>query len=205
VRSNSVDAFPLLHVDDSADDRLLVREAILLTKTRFTVYEADSFEAAMPYFQFRKHDGEPKQYPRPALVLLDYNLGAHTGADFLIWLRVIKKITAIPVVMFSGRVGQQSIEKCYASGANHFLSKPNNLVSLKVIVRSLHVSFAILKRPGPIAQLQEYQPDPRDNANELKTTWPSSWTSTSRIDRYVVAALDKAATMEQLVQERRLW
>ncbi len=118
--------------------------------------------AAIPYFDFHKHDGNPKEYPRPELVLLDYNMGAHTGTDFLHWLRVTRKITSTPVVMLSGSVGQPFIEECYANGAIHFLRKPNDLIRLKAIVRSLHLAFVILKRPGPIVLLPEYQPDPRE-------------------------------------------
>ena len=162
MRSNSDNGcIPLLYVDDSTNDRLLFREAILLTKTPFALYEAESVESATRYFQFHRHNGEPKQYPRPELVLLDYNLGAHTGTEFLYWLRAMKKNTATPVVMFSGSAGQPFIDECYANGANHFLSKPNDLIRLKAIVRSLHLSFAILKRSGPLVVLPEYQPDPR--------------------------------------------
>jgi hypothetical protein len=39
-------ALPLLYIDDSVNDRLLVREAILLSKTPFAFYQADGFEAA---------------------------------------------------------------------------------------------------------------------------------------------------------------
>jgi CheY-like chemotaxis protein len=159
---------PLLHIDDSADDRLFVREAISLTQTPFTLYEADGLEAAIPYFQFHKHDGEPEQYPRPALVLLDYNLGERTGVDFLYWLRVLKRITDVPVVVFSGSAEHRDIEECYANGADHFVSKASDLTRLKVIVRSLHLSFANVNGPGPLILLPEYRADPRDGVHARK-------------------------------------
>lgn len=163
VRSNSEDGLlPLLHIDDNVDDRFLVKEAIALTKTRFKLYEADSFEAAMPYFKSRQAD--LKTHPCPALVLLDYDLGQFTGADFLVWLRSVKKITSIPVVIFSGSVGEPCITECYANGANHFLAKPNELDRLKIIVHSLYLSFGVLNQPGPIALLQEYHPYHRETS-----------------------------------------
>jgi CheY-like chemotaxis protein len=118
-------------------------------------------ESAIPYFQFHGHDGEPKQFPRPALVLLDYDLANHTGADLLYWLRLIKRISSIPVVMFSGSAGQPHVAECYATGANYFLSKPKSLERLKIIVHALHLSLVSLHRPGPIQLLEEYRPDPR--------------------------------------------
>ena len=152
---------PLLHIDDCANDRLLVREAIFLSHTPFTFYQANGMESAIPYFQSHRQNGEPTQCPRPALVLLDYDLGDHTGANFLYWLRLIKKITSIPVIVFSGSVAQSQVAECYSTGANHYLSKPKELDRLKIIVHTLHLSLVSPHRPGPIQFLQEYQPDPR--------------------------------------------
>ena len=162
--------FPLLHIDDSANDRLFVREAIALTKTPFTVYQADGLETAVPYFRFRQDDEFS-----PALVLLDFNLGKDTGVDFLRWLRIDKKMTTLPVVVLSGSAEQQDIEDCYAGGANHFLNKPNDLTRLKVIVQSLHLSFAVLNQPGPLFLLPEYRPDPR-NGSRVATANGHEWT-----------------------------
>jgi len=164
VHSNSDNGnLPLLYIDDSENERLLVREAILLTKIPFAFYQADGMESAMLYFQSHGHDGEPKQFPRPALVLLDHDLGNHSGTDFLYWLRLIKNITSIPVVMFSGSAGQPHVAECYATGANYFLRKPKDLTRLKIIVHKLYLSLVSLHRPGPIQLLEEYQADPREH------------------------------------------
>jgi DNA-binding response OmpR family regulator len=156
VHLNKADGtVPLLHIDDSAEERLLVREAISLTKTPFTFYEADGIGAASPYFQF-----DPQRFPRPGAVLLDYDLGNHTGVDLLYWLRIKKKISAIPVVMLSGSVGTPHVAECYEMGANYFLSKPNDLAHLKTLVRMLHLTL-VTGLPRPLQLLNEYQPDPR--------------------------------------------
>ena len=154
---------PLLYVDDSENDRHLVQAAISLTKTPFAFYEANGMESAMPYFQAPENPGQSKKYPRPEVVLLDYDLGNHTGADVLYWLRIIKSISSIPVVMFSGSPGRPHIAECYAAGANHFISKPKNLERLKSIVGALYASFVSLHQPGPIQLLEEYRPNPREN------------------------------------------
>jgi len=158
VRSNSVTALPLLHVDDNPNERLFVRQAILLTKTPFAYYEADSLESAIT--QFESHRGSPTQH-RPELVLLDYDLGDHTGADFLYWLRLTKRLNSTPVVMLSGSVGKPHIGECYASGANYFLRKPKTLARLKIIIRALHAGIIAGQRPDPICSLLEFLPDPK--------------------------------------------
>lgn len=147
---------PLLHVDDSGNDRLLVKRAISLTNAPFEYHEADGMESAMEYFQFHSR----KRRPHPALLLLDYDMCKYTGADFLYWLRVVKKITSVPVVMFSGSVGKRHIAECYAAGANYFLSKTGNLERLKLIVSALYIGAVTRKQSTPILLLKEYQPDP---------------------------------------------
>lgn len=149
---------PLLHIDDSADDRLLVSEAIILSDTPFDFYQANGMESAIPYFQ----SSELKRHPHPALVLLDYNLGDHTGADFLYWMRLMKKINSTPVVMFSASNEKRIIAECYATGANHFLCKPLGLERVKIIVRTLHCLVSHDGHSSPISLLEEYRPEPRE-------------------------------------------
>jgi len=158
--------FPLLQIDDSEDDRVLVREAIALTRTPLAFYEAPDIDSAIPYFQFEKDGKGTKEYPRPALVLLDYDLGHQSGADFLYWLRLMKKLVSIPVVMFSGSAGQRSVAECYEGGANYFLRKAGDLTRLQLVVRGLYLSLEC-KIPGPILRLAEYVPDPRTNGAEV--------------------------------------
>jgi CheY-like chemotaxis protein len=161
VRLNSENRpLPLLHIDDSANERQLVRKAILISNTPFAFHEAHGIESAIPFFQSHGHDLEPRQHPRPALVLLDYDMGKHTGADFLIWLRVRKRISSIPVIMFSGSVERDNIAECYQAGANYFLSKPRNFARLNIILRTLHRSLAFPHKHSPILLLDEYIPDP---------------------------------------------
>src|SRR5689334_13465141 len=126
----SNDPLPLLYVDDDEYDRHLVELALRHTNTIFQLYTADGAESAAPYFEFRQQSAAANPCPRPKLILLDYDMGTHTGADFLFWLRVMRHLTAIPVVMFSGSVGARHVAECYEAGADHFLRKP---VGLKAI------------------------------------------------------------------------
>jgi len=151
---------PLLHIDDSRHDRVLVREAIALSRTPFEYNGADGMESGVAYFEFYHR----KTGPRPVLVLLDYDLGGYTGVDFIYWLRVLKKMSSISVVMLSGSVGESHIAQCYAAGADFFLCKPGNLERLKLIVRTLHVHVVSHKQPGPIPLLKEYKAGPRESA-----------------------------------------
>lgn len=153
----------LLCIDDIADERLLVRETISLANIPFKLYEADGLESSKAFFQSGAGDGH--LFPRPAVVMLDYNMGEHSGADFLSWLRSNKKNRSIPVIMFSGSCEPREAAECYAKGANHFVCKPTNLERLKEILGALYLSV-LHKTPGPIIQLREYLPDPGDTQKQ---------------------------------------
>jgi CheY-like chemotaxis protein len=153
---------PLLHIDDSPDDRSLIEQAIRSTNTPFEFHGVDGLDAATDFFAFLTQMDRPPGHPRPALVLLDYDLGAQCGTDFLYWLRTQHRNTAIPVVMYSGSAGHRHIADCYAQGADHFLRKAQSFSRIKAVVRTLHFCFCF---PTPsfqlLARLPESEADPR--------------------------------------------
>jgi CheY-like chemotaxis protein len=157
---------PLLYIDDDPDDRALLELAVRRTDNAFTLYTADGAQAAAPHFDLQpktKHD----PFPRPKLILLDYDMGVHTGADFLIWLRVVRRFTFIPVIMYSGSVGARHIAECYEAGANYFLCKPARFETIKEIITVLHLCLRS-DPPSfrPLLSLSEYAPDPRKHYSE---------------------------------------
>ena len=165
------ESLPLLHIDDSPNERQLVKVAILQTHTPFDFFEAAGMESAIAHFRVRWAEAGQKRYPATALVLLDYDLGDHTGVDFLYWLRLTKRNTSTPVIILSSSVGELHVEECYEIGASQFLNKPKSMARLKIIVRTLHAGLLSHEHPNPISFLQEYRADPR--AKNLKTSQPA--------------------------------
>jgi len=69
--------------------------------------------------------------------------------------------------MLSGSPGRDYVVEFYTAGADHYLTKPNDMERLKRIVSTLYVGL-LSRPPGPITLLKEYRPDPREAAR--KTT-----------------------------------
>jgi CheY-like chemotaxis protein len=152
---------PLLYVDDSPIDRLLVKEAVLTTETPFKFYEAAGVESAKSFFRVHLRD-EERRYLPPAVVLLDYDLGKDRGTDFLYWLRVVKRIQSVAVIMFSGSCGKADVEECYAAGANNFVNKPMGFGRIKSIERALFLSVSSSQQqPCALSLLPEFVADVR--------------------------------------------
>src|SRR5689334_15195067 len=69
VRSKTGDGrVTVLHLDDSADDRLLVKAAIALPGALFDYKEAEGMDSCVSYFQ--SHNGNPWGSRAPGLVLV---------------------------------------------------------------------------------------------------------------------------------------
>ena len=158
---SSVVALPLLHIDDDPAERRLVANANRSIERPFQLYSANGAQSAAPHFRACS-ENEVNSYPQPAVVLLDYDLGTGTGADFLYWLRQQTKLISIPVIMYSGSVNACDITECYSKGANHFLHKSKSfkgacqvLWLLSRCMTSSPPNFALL------SQLPEYVWDPR--------------------------------------------
>lgn len=152
----------LLHIDDDPNDRRLIQEAIRTTRTPFYFHGAEDLEAAMDHFTFLPRVNRPFCRPRPALVLLDYDLGTQCGTDFLYWLRTQHLNTAIPVVMYSGSGDDGQVRECYAYGANQFLRKAQSLDRSETVIRALHACFFLrILNFQFLARLPESEPDPR--------------------------------------------
>lgn len=134
-------ALPLLHIDDNANDRLLVQEAIRFTNTSFEFYGVDGVNSAVDYFALRADCSAT--HPRPVLILLDYDLGIECGTDFLCWLCAQRHSPPIPVIIYSGSVGHAQVKECYAKGADYFLRKAQSLGGTMAIIRALHLCFSL--------------------------------------------------------------
>ena len=89
LSKNNRFVLPLLHIDDNSDDRSLIQEAILATNTPFTFHGVEGVQAAVDYFlesaierSFSSHLDRLPDHPRPALILLDYDLDSRCGHRF---------------------------------------------------------------------------------------------------------------------------
>jgi CheY-like chemotaxis protein/HPt (histidine-containing phosphotransfer) domain-containing protein len=92
---------------------------------------------------------------RPALILLDMQLGARTGADALVEIRAVDALRAVPVVALTGaRAGDPSLVRLGAELAG-VASKPIDPEALLALVA------AVLGRPADAAAPV---PDARDPA-----------------------------------------
>jgi CheY-like chemotaxis protein len=116
------DRYSVLVVDDSEDDRLFLRKAILRNPKLAIVGEVCDGEAAIAYLEGRAGFEDREKHPVPDAMLLDLNMPRKTGHEVLEWLQT-RGFGKLVVVVISGSFLPQDINRSLALGANAYFKK----------------------------------------------------------------------------------
>jgi CheY-like chemotaxis protein len=119
-----------LLADDDADDQQLLAEALQRTNPQITLRAVSSVREALVYLK-----NNPNELPQ--LLIVDYNMPDHTGAEFLDILRQYPEYDAIPVVIWSTSDSEMFKSVCEQKGALQYFKKPEQFTDLLVLSRAL--------------------------------------------------------------------
>ena len=135
----------ILLVDDDADCRLLIRDAIAECKVSNKVYEAANGAEALDYLYQR---GPYKGLPRPGVIYLDIEMPGMDGQETLRQIRSNPDFREIPVVMMTGVSDEAQMKLAAANGANSYTIKPANAeMFLRTVLASTDYWLSIHQSP----------------------------------------------------------
>jgi two-component system, chemotaxis family, response regulator Rcp1 len=146
-------------VEDNRADQILVREA-LHSAGHATDKSVKDHPAGSPRVLHVVRDGEEAlaflrrtgsfaDVPRPDLVLLDLNLPKRNGREVLIEMRSDASLREIPVVILTSSASDEEIYRCYAAGANCYLTKSVDLEEHLALLRSAAAFWLHDASPSP--------------------------------------------------------
>jgi CheY-like chemotaxis protein len=132
---------PILLIDDSADDALLMRRAFTRAALRPPLLHHEG-EAALRYLQraIRKEAGAPM----PVLILLDIKMHGVDGFDVLEWIKARPELVDVPVLMLTSSNLPQDIVVSQRLGADSFLTKPHSFAELVRLLEYLKREWHVL-------------------------------------------------------------
>jgi two-component system response regulator len=135
----------ILLVDDDADCRLLIRDAISQCKVSNSIYEVSDGHEALEFLARR---GRHSESPRPGLIYLDVEMPGLDGLETLRRIKADPTLCDIPVVMMTGVCDEAVFRQAAEAGANSYTVKPANAEQfLHTVLQSTDYWLQIHQQP----------------------------------------------------------
>ena len=145
ISSNNHEPISILLVDDDADCRMLIRDAIAECKVSNQVFEVANGQEALDFLHRR---GQFASKPRPGLVYLDIEMPGLDGQDTLKRIRANPDLRDVPVVMMTGVADENQMKLAAQNGANSYTIKPANAEQfLRTVLASTNYWLTIHQSP----------------------------------------------------------
>ena len=139
----------ILMAEDDADDRLLMKEALVEGKVKEPVRFVEDGEELMDYLLRRGKYSVPGSCPTPALILLDLNMPRKDGREALREIRAHPDLRRIPVVAFTTSKADSDVGMLYDLGVNSFVPKPHTFDAIVETITTLaRYWFGIVRLPN---------------------------------------------------------
>lgn len=128
---------PILVVEDNPQDWEATKRAFHKSGLRNPIIHCEDGDEALDYL-FRKGEySDPKDSPRPGVILLDLNMPGTDGYQVLKEVKQDPSLNKIPVVVLTTSSDERDIGKCYGSGANSYIQKPVDLQGFMLAIEKL--------------------------------------------------------------------
>jgi two-component system, response regulator len=129
----------ILILEDNEDD-------ILVTKRAFekdpvfngTLFIVENGIEALDFLYNRNKYSDPKQFPKPDLILVDINMPMMNGIEFLKTIKEVPEFKTIPSIILSSSQNNQDIQKCYSLGASGYIVKPVSFLRFKEVIHQFN-------------------------------------------------------------------
>ncbi|WP_137166673.1 response regulator [Salinimonas lutimaris] len=127
----------ILMADDDEDDRLLTLDALKESRVLNNLY---CVEDGVELLEFLRREGkyaDPKDSPRPSLILLDLNMPRMDGREALQEVKADPALRGIPVVILTTSKEEEDMLRGYDLGCASYITKPVNFEGLVDLMRTL--------------------------------------------------------------------
>jgi len=143
-----VRSITILLADDDPDDRLLARQALEKSRLANDLRCVEDGEELLDYLHRRGKYADPKESPRPGLILLDLNMPRKDGREALREIKNDPRLRDIPIVVLTTSKAEEDVARTYNLGVNSYITKPVQFSALVEIMRAIGTYwFEIVELP----------------------------------------------------------
>jgi CheY-like chemotaxis protein len=140
----SVSAYPILLVEDSPDDALLIQRAFRKANLANPVELVRDGEDAVAYLSGAAPYEDRERFPLPVFMLLDLKLPRRSGLEVLAWVREQPALRRLPVGVLTSSRESVDVNRAYDLGVNSYLTKPVGFEALIEMVKSVNLYWLVL-------------------------------------------------------------
>jgi CheY-like chemotaxis protein len=138
----------ILLVEDDPGDQELTRRALEDDIVRTNLRIVNDGKEALDYLHREGAFTDPKDSPRPDLILLDLNMPRVDGRQVLEQVREDPDISRIPVIALTTSDEEEDVLRSYALGCKSFIKKPVEIDAFIEAIRELqHYWFELVTLP----------------------------------------------------------
>jgi len=114
----------ILLTEDNEDDIFIFERAFRKSGATNRLEVVRDGQEAHDYLAGAGKFADRKQFPLPALMLLDLKLPLRNGLELLEWLRSQPKLKNLPVVVLTSSAEHRDLDAARELGARYYLVKP---------------------------------------------------------------------------------
>ena len=145
-------AFPILLVEDSPDDALLIQRAFRKANLANPVQLVRDGEEAVAYLSGAEPYQDRTRFPVPVFMLLDLKLPRRSGLEVLAWVRQESSVKRLPVVVLTSSRESVDVNRAYDLGVNSYLTKPVGFEALLEMVKNVNLYWLVLNENPELRQ-----------------------------------------------------
>ena len=141
----------ILLAEDSEDEELFFRYAMRRAGLRNPVVAVRNSRDTIAYLKGEYHYADRQSFPLPDILLLDLMMPG--GWEVLLWVRSQAEFNDMLLVVLTGPVRVEDLQRAYRMGANSFLVKrcsATDLADLASCFPKHWIRSSSLETPGPI-------------------------------------------------------
>lgn len=135
--TQTANSITILMADDDDEDRMLTKEAWEESRLANDLRFVEDGEELMEYLEHRGKYTDPKDSPRPGLILLDLNMPRKDGREALRDIKASAELKRIPIVVMTTSRAEEDVLRSYDVGASSYIAKPVTFDGLVKVVRQL--------------------------------------------------------------------
>jgi len=133
----------ILLVEDNEDHAELVKRNFEDYRVANHIYHARDGEQALDYLFHRGQYQDPKDSPKPNLILLDLRLPKLDGLAVLKEIKESHELRAVPTVVLTSSQSESDIYSAYNSYVNSFLVKPLDFDKFTSLMKELGMYWLV--------------------------------------------------------------